>query len=124
MILVTLHDGTRRQIEASDINQVEPLPSGSIIYLVSGDALEVQQDFRTIAARVSAVLAAKVAPDTLPSDAAVEAEEELTSIPTPTPTATIAKSPLEAFIQRTIRMLCGWISMPAFLLGRGREGRS
>jgi uncharacterized protein YlzI (FlbEa/FlbD family) len=118
MILVTLHDGTRRQIAASDIYQVEPMPSGSMIYLMSGDALEVQQDFRTIAARVRAVLAAKVAPDTLPFDATAEAEEELT------PTPTIAKSPLETFTQRTKRMLRGRISMPAFLIGRGREGRS
>jgi hypothetical protein len=116
MILVTLRDGTRRQIAASDVDQVEPMPSGSMIYLVSGDALEVQQDFRTIAARVSAILAAKIAEDVPPSEPAMEAEEG------PVPAAdTVTAPPMRTLGQRAKRMLRGRISLPAFIIGRGRQ---
>ena len=56
MIRLTLPDGTRIQIEASEITDVEPMPGGALIHRASGDPLQVMQDARTVQTRVNAEL--------------------------------------------------------------------
>ena len=56
MIRLTLPDGTRIQIEASEITDVEPIPGGALIHRASGDPLHVMQDARTVQTRVNAEL--------------------------------------------------------------------
>lgn len=56
MIRLTLPDGTRIQLEASEITDVEPIPGGALIHTASGDPLKVMQDARTIQTRINVEL--------------------------------------------------------------------
>ena len=56
MIRLTLPDGTRIQLAASEITDVEPIPGGALIHKASGDPLRVMQDARTVQTRVNVEL--------------------------------------------------------------------
>ena len=62
MIRLTLPDGTRTQLEASEITDVEPVAGGSLVHRAVGEPIKVMHDARTIQTRVNAEL------DAVPSD--------------------------------------------------------
>ena len=56
MIRLTLPDGTRTQLEASEITDVEPVAGGSLVHRAVGEPMKVMQDARTIQTRINAEL--------------------------------------------------------------------
>ncbi|MDB5738949.1 MAG: hypothetical protein JWO65_2617 [Sphingomonas bacterium] len=68
MIRLTLHDGTRTQLAASDITDIEPAGGGAIIHRISGEPLRVQQNARTIETRMNAELAEDAATAAEPAE--------------------------------------------------------
>ena len=61
MIRLTLPDGTRMQLEASEITDVEPIAGGSLVHRTAGDPMKVMQDARTIQTRINAEFDSAVA---------------------------------------------------------------
>ena len=53
MIRLTLPDGTRTQLEASEITDVEPVAGGSLVHRAVGEPMKVMQDARTIQTRIN-----------------------------------------------------------------------
>jgi len=56
MIRLTLPDGTRTHLEASEITDVEPIAGGSLVHRAVGEPMKVMQDARTIQTRINAEL--------------------------------------------------------------------
>ncbi len=56
MIRLTLPDGTRTQLEASEVTDVEPIAGGSLVHRAAGEPMKVMQDARTIQTRINAEL--------------------------------------------------------------------
>jgi len=61
MIRLTLPDGTRTHLEASEITDVEPVAGGSLVHRAVGEPMKVMQDARTIETRINAELDAAAA---------------------------------------------------------------
>ena len=63
MIRLTLPDGTRTQLDAFEITDVEPVAGGSLIHRAAGEPIKVLQDARTIQTRINAELDSAAAED-------------------------------------------------------------
>jgi hypothetical protein len=61
MIRLTLPDGTRTHLGASEITYVEPVAGGSLIHRAVGEPMKVMQDSRTIQTRINTELDAATA---------------------------------------------------------------
>lgn len=56
MIRLTLPDGTRTQLDAFEITDVEPVSGGSLIHHAGGEPIKVLQDAKTIQTRINTEL--------------------------------------------------------------------
>ena len=55
-IRLTLPDGTRTQLDAFEITDVEPVQGGSFIHRAAGEPIKILQDAKTIQTRINAEL--------------------------------------------------------------------
>jgi len=112
MILLTLANGNRIEIDADEIEDIEPTPAGALVHCRAGPSLTVMQNARTLQARVSAAIAAEdirtVSPD--------EVHPEPTAIEPAKSSAAEGKR-TSPFGHRTRRMLLGRGSTRAFMIG-------
>jgi hypothetical protein len=99
MIRLTLHDGTRTQLAASDITDIEPAGGGGIGHRISGEPLRVLQSARTIETRMNAEL---VEDGAAAAEVASNACPQATELPGPTITAAPARS-------SSFRKARGWL---------------
>jgi len=112
MILLTLANGNRIEIDADEIEDIEPTPGGAVVHCRAGPSLTVMQNARTLQARVSAARAAKVGvPESLekshPTPAAIE----------PAGNDAVNDKRSRSFGHRTRRLLLGRSSVRAFVVG-------
>lgn len=112
MILLTLTDGNRIEIDTDEIEDIEPTPSGAVVHCRTGPSLTVMQNARTLQARVNAAIAAKdiqteSSKEVHPKPAAIEPAEN---------NAVEGKQTLP-FGHRTRRMLLRRGSARAFVIG-------
>ena len=112
MILLTLANGNRTEIDADEIEDIEPTPGGAVVHCRAGPSLTVMQNARTLQARVNAAIAAK--------DVQTESLEE--THPTPSAIEPAENNAIEGrqtrfFGHRTRRMLLERVSMRAFMFG-------
>ena len=122
MIRLTLPDGTRTQLEASEITDVEPIAGGSLVHRAAGEPMKVMQDARTIQTRINAEL------DT----AAAEVEEapvmvaDAAPVPAPEPEPAIEPAPVPMAepitrMNRLKRLMQGRVSGMALTIGQTKR---
>ena len=79
MIGLTLPDGTRTQLEASEITDVEPIAGGSLVHRAAGEPMKVMQDARTIQTRINVELNT-AATDDEPATAPAAVDDETPTV--------------------------------------------
>lgn len=115
MILLTLINGDRIEIDTDDIDDIEPAATGAIVSRRDGEILTVMQNARTLQTRVNVERANKAAkpkaPRRMPTKATRPEAEE----------ATCSLEPTISFGSRTKRRLLGQSSTQAFLTGNSTQ---
>ena len=111
MILLTLANGNRIEIDGDDIDDIEPASTGALVYCRDGAVLPVMQNARTLQTRVNTERAGKAskpkAPKRVQPKAAATAEIA----------EAITAKPNSSFGSRTKRRLLGRSSIRAFIIG-------
>ena len=118
MVLLTLTNGNRIEIDADEIEEIEPTPGGAVVHCRSGPALTVMQNARTLQARVNAAIAAK--------GVQTESSEEAHPAPAVIDLAkndAIEGKQIPTFRHRTKRLLLGRGSTQAFMIGEAGRAR-
>jgi hypothetical protein len=120
MIRLTLPDGTRTQLEASEITDVEPIAGGSLVHRAVGDPMKVMQDARTIQTRVNAELDSAVAEV---EEAPITAAQIAPTIAVAEPELAIEPAPVAvvepvARMHRLKRLMQGRVSGMAMTIGQ------
>lgn len=108
MIRLTLTDGTRLQLTAAEVTEIEPIAGGSLVHRATGKPLHVVQDARTVELRLRAALAA-----------AERTEEEAPSDPQG-PAEVPTRPDRGSLSDRAKRLLRGRVSLPTMILSRRR----
>jgi hypothetical protein len=125
MIRLTLPDGTRIQLEASEITDVEPVAGGALVHRAVGDPIKVMQNARTIQTRINAELdtvAAEQESDETPITVADEAVEIAASETTAPPEPNHDPSPdPRSRVHRLKRLMAGRVSGTALAIGQWRN---
>ena len=122
MIRLTLPDGTRTQLEASEITDVETIAGGSLVHRAAGEPMMVMQDARTIQTRINAELNAAAPEDreapVMVAEAApvAAAEPELAIEPAPVPLV----EPV-TLMHRLKRVMRGRVSGLALTIGQTKR---
>jgi len=122
MIRLTLPDGTRTQLEASEITDVEPVAGGSLVHRAAGVPMKVMQDARTIQTRINAELDAAAAEiEDAPATIA-----EAASVPTAEPVLAIEPAPVPVVepvtrMHRLKRLMQGRVSGMALTIGQTKR---
>ena len=104
MIRLTLPDGTRTQLEASEITDVEPIAGGSLVHRAAGEPMEVMQDARTIQARINAELDTAAAEVREAPSAVAEAAPAPAPAAVPAPVIDSAATPVREPATRRLRL--------------------
>ena len=123
MIRLTLPDGTRTQLEASEITDVEPIAGGSLVHRASGEPMKVMQDARTIQTRINAEL------DTAAAEvevAPVMVAEAAPTIAVAEPELAIEPAPILVVepvtrMHRLKRLMQGRVSGMALMIGQTKR---
>jgi hypothetical protein len=122
MIRLTLPDGTRIQLEASEITDVEPVAGGSLVHRNAGDPIKVMQNARTIQTRVNAELdtvaieVGTVEPPIIVADEAAPIAVSETAAP-PEPKHDPSPDP-RSRMHRLKRLMAGRVSGTALAIGQ------
>jgi len=109
---LTLANGNRIEIDADEIEDLEPTPVGALVHCRTGAALTVMQNARTLQARVSAARAAQTAP----AESLEQSHPTFRAMETAGNHAGEAKRS-RSFGHRTRRLLLGRGSARAFVIG-------
>jgi hypothetical protein len=120
MIRLTLPDGTRTQLDASEITDVEPIAGGSLVHRVVGEPMKVLQDARTIQTRINAELDAAAADlEEAPIEDARVALAIAAAEPSPViePIQELIVDPITR-MHRLKRLMQGRVSVMALMIGQ------
>lgn len=111
MILLTLINGDRIEIDIDDIDDIEPAATGAIVSRRDGVIIPVMQNARTLQTRVNVERTRKAAKPKAPRQKSPKAN------PAETEEAAGAPQPTISFGSRTKRLLLGQSSIQAFVTG-------
>ena len=111
MILLTLANGDRIEIDVDDIDDIEPASTGAVVYCRDGAVLPVMQNARTLQTRVNTERFGRASKPKAPKKVQPKAAA-MTG-----PSEATAAKPNTSFGSRTKRLLLGRSSIRAFIMG-------